>query len=95
METHSQDSTEKASPTGLVSINGRMAAYILESSRMDRRMERENGRNYIMHKIATHTMENTSAIKRTGLGSSSGRVEISSKECIKMMRETVTVRCTG
>lgn len=95
METPSLDSIERASPTGLDSINGRMGAYTLESSRMDRRMEKANGRNCITPRIAMHTMESTSMTKRTGLVSSNGKVETFSKACIKMMKEMATVRCTG
>lgn len=58
-------------------------------------MARENGKSYRTHRLVINMKENTSLIKRTDMGCSSGKVGTSIRVVIKMMKETGTGRCTG
>lgn len=95
METRLQASIKMVSLMDLDSISGRMEVCTLANSRMDRNMERENGKRFITPRIVTLTMESTLMIRRMGLECFNGKVAICSKVAIRMMKEMDMERCIG
>lgn len=75
--------------------NGRMVVYTLENLKRDRNTVKESGKSSIMLRIVTVMMENTYRIKRTDSAYFNGKVGMSTKVCIRMMKEMDMVRCTG
>ena len=62
---------------------------------MDKRMEKGNGKRWGTQPTATAMRENTSKTKRMARGSSYGKVEISIRAVIRMMKGMDTERCFG
>jgi hypothetical protein len=76
-------------------INGKMEVSILESSKMDSKMVKANGRKHKTLKIAMHMMVSTFKIKRMGMVFFNGKVETYTRALTRMTREKVTERCIG
>ena len=95
METPTQVLIRMANLMGLDNISGRMEVYTLENLKMGRSMARVNGRKLITLRTVILMTVSIPTIRRMALVSSNGKVEMYSKDVIKMMKEMDTVKCIG
>ena len=67
----------------MANISGAMEIFILACSRMDKNMEKENGRRRLMKVCQVNNLrESTETIRKMAMENFNGQVEISLKECI-------------
>ena len=66
----------------MANISGAMEIFILACSRMDKNMEKENGRRRLMKVCQVNNLrESTETIRKMAMENFNGQVEISLKEC--------------
>jgi hypothetical protein len=95
MEIHLMVHIKWGNLTVMDNINGKTEVFILESSKMDSKMVKANGRKHKTLKIAMHMMVSTFKIKRMDMVFFNGKVEIFTRAITRMTREMVTERCIG
>ena len=76
-------------------INGKMVVYMLENSGMDLNMVEANGRSCKMFKTVTVMTVSMRMIRKMDMVYLHGKVEMSTKEIIKTMKEMATEKCFG
>lgn len=75
--------------------NGRMEVRTQVNLKMDRSMEKESGRNRLIHKLATAMKESINLIKRMVKEYSNGKVATFIEEATRMMKEMGMEKCFG
>lgn len=91
----SQVVTCRVSPMEWASTSGKMAASTSVSSKKDRNMVKESGRNDSMPQIATHMREAMKMIRKTVSVNLHGRAAINTKVTTKKTNAMATAKCTG